>query len=495
MIDSELELAALLALDSHSKVANEQELWERGQLRFLLHDAQCVIYDAFHSKNWRDTVILAARRFGKSTLGLILCLEYCIRHPYKIARFIPPEVKQAWQIVMPTWAKLQQRAPRGLIEYKKAEQAFRVGQDSWIFLGGFDSQADAQRGGEASFIVCDEGGSTNPHDYNYILRSVLKPQLLDTKGRMLHLGTVPPDLSHPFLVDTVDSAEIDGRLFTFTIADNPRLDDEQRQQAIEDCGGEDTEDYRREYLCERVRSRGLMVINDIDKLTFGHWPFPKYAWLTIVGDWGGVQDKTVFVLGCYDFQREQYFIYAERHYPPHTGLDEIAQGIKELEALKENLLPNYHPDRPDRPELSRHGHKDQEVPIWCDCPGQVKIDLANRHGIIVRLPVKDEFSAGIKLINYAITFQRLQIHALCKFVIKSLQEAKFNERRTDYERSELLGHCDAVAAVIYFLRMASCENPNPQPKRNTETHFYNNTRDNEKQAYTQIANRMLAWRK
>jgi hypothetical protein len=394
---------------------------------------------------------------------------------------------------MPTWAKLQQRAPRGLIEFKKSEQAFRVGQDSWIFLGGFDSQADAQRGGEASFIVCDEGGSTNPHDYNYIVKSVLKPQLLDTKGQMLHLGTVPPDLSHPFLMDTVDVAEIDGRLFTFTIHDNPRLDAEQKQQAIDDCGGEDSEDYRREYLCERIRARGLMVINDFESFICREWPFPKYAWLTIVGDWGGVQDKTVFVLGNYDFKEERYHVWAERVYPPHTGTDEIAAGILELQAIKKNLAENFHPDRPDKPELAMHGHRDQEVPVWIDCPGQVKVDLKKRHNIDCRLPLKDEFSAGIKLINWAITNRKLFFHTACRFCMKSLEEAKFNERRTDYERSEALGHCDGIAALIYFLRMASLENPNPKPKRNYETTFY--TKESEQHAYKRVGDAMGLWRK
>ena len=187
----------------------------------------------------------------------------------------------------------------------------------------------------------------------------------------------------------------------------------------------------------------------------------------------------------------RYLVMAERVYEPHTGTDEIAKGIKELVQLKENLAENAYPNRPDDPTLEMHGHRDQEVPIWIDCPGQVKVDLKKHHGIDCKLPLKDEFSAGIKLINYEVTNRRLNVHNYCRFLHKSLAEAKFNERRTDYERSPALGHCDGIAALIYFLRMCSLDNPKPRPKRNYETTFYNTPP--EKHTYQRVADSMSFW--
>lgn len=466
----EQELLFLLAIENSQSMKEHENDWFCGNLRFLLHDAQCVIYDAFHSNDWRDTVVIAARRFGKSTLGFILCLEYCLRNPYQISRFIPPEIKQAWQIVMPTFGKLQRLAPPGLIEHKKAENAFRVGQDSWIFLGGFDSQNDAQRGGEASFIVCDEEGSTNPEEYNYILKSVLKPQLLDTKGRMLHLGTIPPDLSHPFMTETVFKAECEDRYFEFTIHDNPRLDESQKLQAIEDCGGEDTDEYQREYLCKRTRTPHLMVCpkfqrNMVEKLFY----LPLYTWFEVIGDWGGVTDKTVILCGWYDTETLEFKIYDEVVSEPHTASTETVEGIRRLIAYKENLKVELE----GIPPPHNYGHRGQPLTAWLDVPGQMQVDLNKLHKLNVRVPLKDDLASGIKMLNHYLDKYLIKIHPRCKFLLKSLEEAKFNKKRTDFERTEALGHCDAIAAIIYFLRMARKEYAKPPEPRDYQRKFYN----------------------
>lgn len=469
-MDDFIEFLALEALERQEALKNRDADWNAGNLRFLCHEAQCVIYDAFYRNKWRETGIIASRRFGKSTLGFILCLEYALRNPYTIARFIPPEVKQAWQIVLPIWGKIQRAAPKGLVEYMAADKAFRVGQGSWIFLGGFDSQNDAQRGGEASFIVCDEGGSTNPEQYLYILRSVLLPQLLDTKGRMLHLGTVPPDLAHPFLTETIHKCEVNECYFEFTINDNPRLDEEQRQQAIEDCGGEDTEEYEREYLCKRIRTPHLMVVPKFNE-TFAvrECGFPQFAWWHVAGDWGGVTDKTVIYAGWYDHRHWQNIIWDERVYDPHTPSDEIAAGIKELIAYKDRLFANQFPH-----DLKyKGGFREQEVMCWLDVPGQVQVDLRQQHGLQVRVPLKDDWAAGIRMLNTTVNLNRLKIHPRCKFLTQSLREGKFNLKRTDFERTGALGHCDGIAAAIYWIRMANKEDPTP-PKRMDPQHTWVN---------------------
>jgi hypothetical protein len=169
-MDEVTELLHLLEAEVEAQKKNKDELWYKGELRFLLHDAQTVIYDDFYKLNNRETVLLCARRFGKSFLGLILCLEFAIRNPRTIVRFIPPEIKQAYGIVMPTMSKLEQLWPAGLIQYVASEKAWKIGRGSWLYLGGFDSQKDASRCSEASFIVCDEAGFTNPEQYNYILK-------------------------------------------------------------------------------------------------------------------------------------------------------------------------------------------------------------------------------------------------------------------------------------------------------------------------------------
>ena len=126
---------------------------------------------------------------------------------------------------------------------------------------------------------------------------------------------------------------------------------------------------------------------------------------------------------------------------PNTSTDKIVALAKNLESLM-----------PD-PVLSR----------WVDCPGQLQVDLRQSHGFDVRLPIKDDWQAGIN--NMQIRFARgeIEVHPDCKFLIQSLESGQYNKNRTDFSRSDVLGHCDALAACGYGLRMIDMSMPYDLP--------------------------------
>lgn len=459
-MDDSIELLQLLEAEIEAKKKHQDDLWFKGDLRFLLHDPQKVIYDQFYQQNCRETVILASRRFGKSFLGLILCLEYAIRNPRTVVRFIPPEIKQGWGITMPTMMKLEQLWPNGLIRFMSSEKSWKIGRDSWLYLGGFDSQKDAARGSEASFIVCDEAAFTNPEEYDYILRSVLKPQLLTTRGRLLQLSTPARIPDHPFMCQTVADAELEGRLHRFTIFDNPLLDAEQIEEAKRDCGGEESESWQVEYLCKTVRSPGLMVLPRWNPAYIDEWEPLPYHYRCLVGDFGGVTDKTVLQVVAYDYRSPidgTWHFIDERVYDSNTTTQEIVAGIRDLHAAW--IKPSEAPE--------------QDTTCYLDCPGQLQVDLNNHHGINVRIPLKDEFHAGVNLINLFVNQNRVRVHKRCSFTAMSFNSSRFNDRRTDYIRSPVLGHCDALACAIYGLRMTCRDRDgSPEPRVNRDLQAY-----------------------
>lgn len=431
-------LHRLLRAEANYQLRSKDDLWYRGQLRFLLHEAQRVIYDSYYQTNDKETVILASRRFGKSFLGVILCLEFAIRNTSTITRFIPPEIKQAWQILMPTMMKLESSWPTGLVRYVANEKAWRIGQNSWLYLGGFDSQKDAQRGGEASLIVCDEAGFTNGEEYNYILKSVLKPQLLITRGRIVHLSSPSREPDHPFLQETVTEAQLANKLHRYTIYDNPMLTAEDIESAKRDCGGEHTFAWRTEYLCQIVRDATLMVVPCWSPKFIGEWEPETWHYRVIVGDMGGVTDKTVlYALACdYDVTKPRIWVLDERVYEPNTTTRDIAQGFRELTALW----------------MDSCTLEDKDDVAYFDCPGQTQVDLQSEHKLSVKLPIKDNFHAGIGALNDLVSASQLWVHKRCTFAAMSLNNGRLNERRTDYMRTEALGHCDGIAALIYGIR-------------------------------------------
>lgn len=460
MSDELIRLHKLLKAEEAYQLRSKDDLWYKGELRSLCHSAQHLIYDAFYSTTCREHVILASRRFGKSYLGLILCIEHAIRHPHSVTRFIPPEIKQGWQIAMPTMAKLSQSYPSGLIRFNVGEKAWKIGQDSWLYLGGFDSQKDAQRGGEASLIVCDEAAFTNPEEYDYILRSVLKPQLLTTRGRLLQLSTPARIPDHPFMSQTVADAELEGRLHRFTIYDNPLLDEDQIEEAKRDCGGEDSESWQVEYLCKTVRSPSLMVLPRWSPDYLDEWAPEPWHYRCLVGDFGGVTDKTVLQVLAYDYRSPidgTWHYIDERVYDSNTTTQEIVAGIQDLHAhwIATSKAP------------------EQDTTCYLDCPGQLQVDLNNHHNINVRIPIKDDFHAGVNLINLFVKQNRVRVHKRCTFTAMSFNAARFNDRRTDYIRSPVLGHCDAVACAIYGLRMICRDRDgSPEPRINREQQAY-----------------------
>ena len=456
-MDETAELLQLLEAEVESQKKHKDSLWYAGDLRFLLHDAQKVIYYDFYRLNNRETILLCARRFGKSFLGLILCLEYAIKNPRTIVRFIPPEIKQAYGICLPNMGKLEQLWPTGLIQYVSSEKAWKIGRGSWLYLGGFDSQKDASRGSEASFIVCDEAGFTNPEQYNYILKSVLKPQMLTTRGKMIILSTPSRIPSHPFMTETVSDAKLEGRLHKYTIYDNPMLDEDQIAEAKRDCGGEDTEDFKREYLCEVIRSASMSVLPRYSaERCIENFQLDPHWYRAIIGDFGGVTDLTVIHAIAYRYRSNcdgDVMFIDERVYDANTTTKEIVEGIPELHKLyiKTSKAP------------------EQDDTAYLDCPGQLQVDLNNQHNLNVRIPIKDEFHSGVNLINLYINQNRIKLHPRCKFTAMSFEAARFNDRRTDYIRNPVLGHCDAIASAIYCIRMiCKDKDGSPIPKVNPE---------------------------
>jgi hypothetical protein len=469
-------LHRLLRAEANYQLRSKDECWYKGNLRFLLHEAQRIIYDSYYQKQDKETVILASRRFGKSFLGVVLCLEYAISHPYVITRFVPPEIKQAWQILMPTMGKLEQSWPSGLVRYVATEKAWRIGQNSWLYLGGFDSQKDSQRGGEASLIVCDEAGFTKSEEYNYILKSVLKPQLLTTKGRLVHLSTPSREPDHPFLCETVADAQMEGRLHKFTIYDNPMLTPEDIESAKRDCGGEHTFSWRTEYLCHIVRDGSLMVLPrwNANEMIGKYEPKP-WHYRCLVGDAGGVTDKTVLhVLACdYYAASPIVWIIDERVYDSNTTTKEIVAGMKELHAKW--IAPSEAPQQDNTPHL--------------DCPGQMQVDINLEHDFFVKLPLKDEFHSSVNLINLYINNGQLFVHERCPFTIMTFNNARFNERRTDYIRTPALGHCDAIASAIYGIRHVEKErdgSPIQRVDKETCAYWKDKTEINNRLAVAQL---------
>lgn len=443
--------ATILEADERLRRVIEQK-WKQGILSWKLHSAQKAIYATIRAlpSDVRECVIVCSRRFGKSYLGVVCALEDCIRNPGTIVRIVGPEIKQTTQIVVPLINKIIADAPAKFIRRTKSENKWIVGK-SELVLGGFDaSNIDTHRGSESNSIYIEECGSSDSDDYEYAMKDVLKPQLLHSRGKLTHLTTLPPLLTHSFVLDTIPEAKNNKAFFRFTIYDNPLLDQDQIRDAIRDSGGEESVTFRREYLCEFIKDETVLVVPEFEPTRHVEdVTLPEFAHYITVMDVGGVRDKTVAHLLYYDFARAKRVVYDERVFEPNTPSSDIIDEIRRMEHQVPNV--KYR---------------------WADMSGQTHVDMNLMHGMPFQMPPKEDWEANINSLKIAMKTDRWVVNSKCHFTIMSLESATFNDTHTDFSRSQTLGHCDAIASLMYANRVIDMSNPVPDPVHNKEYTFF-----------------------
>lgn len=427
-----------------------QVAWEAGDLSWKLHANQLMILECIKAlpPEIKEAVIVCCRRFGKSYLGIVLGLMHSIQANNKkkrsVTRIIGPDVKQTVMIVEYNMAKItDDLRPLGLhklVDYVKTDKMYKVGEYAGIYLGGFNSQEDSLRGGEADLILIEETGSSKPDDYKYQMRAVLKPQLLKTRGRMVHLTTLPRVPDHPFVLDTIPQAKMDNAYYSYTIYEDPLATPEIIADAIKDCGGVDTLDFRVEFLNEIVRDGSIVVVPDFNRDRHVQPLNPSgihHGQTTI--DFGGVRDLTHACLGYYDFQLNKVCFWDEVWFPANTATSTIVAGVLDMELRSPKTITIT-----------------QRV---VDAPGQLLTDLIQSHAFDCHLPPKDDWRAAINNLALGFTRNEIIVDPRCKLLVQTLSSGTFNAKRTDFARTLALGHCDAIASAMYHYRTQIKDNP------------------------------------
>jgi hypothetical protein len=442
-----------------SIIRAKHELWRRGNLRFKLWQQQEPIYKSVRAlpKSVDEVVILCARQFGKSYLGTLMAVEDCLKFPEKCILVIGPTIKQTREIVAPRIRHIGRDAPPGLIRPSKSEGKWYIGK-SELVMGGFDQNSSAQRGKTVQNVYIEEIVDSNPDDYLEALRSDLGPALTHSDaGKIIYLTTLPKVPDHPFITETMSRAAINNCLYVYTIHDNKELTKEQYDACVRRAGGEETDDWRREYLCQIVRDRSVVVIPDFEpKRHVGACDLPPFVNLEVYIDWGGVRDLTVALLMGYEFLTDTDLVLDEKWFKPNTPTEVI---VAELQAWY------------DTHTIKR---------TYADVPGQLQVDLKSSHDFDVAIPFKADWQASINQLAVRFSRNKIKIDPKCKLTIQTCQSGTFNKQRTDFERTTSLGHCDALAALGYGHRSLDRSNPFPNNSLGNDYIFVKPKEDQEK---------------
>lgn len=414
-------------------------LWRAGILGWKLWPQQLPIYERVRSlpREVDEAVLLCARQFGKSHLGVLLAVEDCLRYHDRCILVMGPTLKQTREIVTPRLRRIAADAPPGLVRPSKSEGKWYIGSCELV-MGGFDIHSGSQRGKTVQTVYIEEIVDSDPDAYTDSLRSDIGPALAHSDaGKIIYLTTLPKLPDHPFITATMTQAELNNALYVYTIHDNKALTREQYDACVRRAGGEDTVDWKREFLCQVIRGDIVVVPSFDDKLDVREVPTPhKINWEVYV-DWGGVRDLTVALLTGYDYFNAADIVIDEKWWPANTPTDVIVDGLREWE-------------------------KDYEIRRWyADAPGQLLVDLNAKHALPAVLPQKDDWEAAINQLNVRYGARKRWVHPRCRMLITSLRSGTFNKQRTDFARTNALGHCDAIAADMYANRSLDRSNPYP----------------------------------
>lgn len=417
------------------------ELWRRGTLRYALHADQRRVRDVWRSAPGRVFVLECARRWGKSVLAVNEVNETAITVSKARIKYAAPTMKMAREIVAPLMQELHDAAPKDMRpRFHSSDLVWEFPNKSRIVLAGCDNgNADRLRGTGSDLAVVDEAGFVD--DLRYLIQSILLPQMMTTGGRIFMPSSPSRTPAHDFTGYCV-AAEADGRYAHRTVYDAPHLTAAVIEEFKRECGGEESTDWKREYLAQRVVDESIAVlpeftrnlatiVREVERPPFFHA-------LTSID--AGFEDLTAALFGYHDFMRDALVIE-----------DELAFHRANSGTIAPAILAK---------EQELWGGKEPAVRVM-DADAIVRADMSTMHGLHCRLPRKDDKSAQVNALRVALP-RHVIVHPRCKALIAHCKGAVWNKQRTSFERADGMGHYDGVDALVYAWRHTD-RSANPFP--------------------------------
>lgn len=448
----------------------KKELWYRGSLRWKLDSAQKELYDLFYNSKHKILTWLLSRRNGKTYTLCVLAVEQCIRKPNSIVKFVSPTKLQVNNNIRPILRQILEDCPDEIKpEFRRQEYIYYFPNGSEIQLAGSDSgHAEKLRGGDSDLFLIDEAGSCA--DLDNVVKSILLPTTLITKGKGVLASTPPKDFDHDF-VKYIEEADQRGSLIKKTVLDNPRITKEQLDELILELGGPNTSETRRELYCELIKDSNSSVIpeftDELEKEIIKEWPRPPFFDAYEAMDTGG-KDFTVVLYGYYDFRADKLVIedetvidFAEKNVTIETLTKNINKKENDLwkNAISlEYKAPHLRVSDIDYILINEIYHYSEKL-----FPKEQRIAFQNTK--------KDNNEAAINTLRTMLAHKKIIIHPRCQTLIRHLRNVKWDKNKTKFARSIDNGHYDAVDALKYFVRSVEYRK-NPYP-----SHYDYNLKD------------------
>ncbi len=421
-------------------------------MNYKRHAGQLALSRAAKEATTPITVLHAARGFGKSYNALVDCCEIGLSKQNQRMIFAAPTREEAQKIIDAVLPMVIDDAPPDVKPVERASKhlyTFPSTGSTLLIEGADDNRGNHLRGPHAHYVVCDEAGFWR--HCNYVVKSVLLDQVMRVGGRMIVQSTSPESVGHEF-VGLCEESIRNESYHKFTIFDNPRLTDQERQARVEAMSGKKGEEawratsVRREFLCEFVTELERAVIPEFmpDIHVIDEYARPEFVDCYTFMDLGLV-DLTHALFCYWDFERAVMVVEDELAMQ-YTRTAEVAEKVKKKELDLWGQIPYYG-------NVSMQSYNRVPWARFSDNDPQILFDL-NGYGLNFSPAMKVEMETALHRLRLAFVSGKIEIHKRCTNLIHQLKVGIWNERRTDFERIPNAGHLDGVMALMYGWRMA-----------------------------------------
>jgi hypothetical protein len=481
-------------LDGYSEQKRRADInlmWCNGDLSFLMHDGQQRMRDQFHAWRMIDQLELThedgalplvfavegGKRFGKTTGALWIAHELAVwfaktfRRP-AMMRYTSAFQKTIDEIIGSVAPQVFETAPPSCEAQYHGKRGPLPAGFYWptqgptlgarLALAGLDMNKNALRGQGNDFDFISEAAFIDKLDYT--VRNVLIHQYHQRPwSRMMVETSAPEVLGTDWEMTILPDARARGAVFSATIEDNPRLSRREKDFWIGQAGGRGHPNCEREYFNVISASPEQQVIPEFnEKLHIADTPRPRHAIAMAAMD-PGMRDLFAIIWGYWDAARAKLVVerdWAQRN----ASTAHVAQVIGMTEA---ELYGGAAELGDDREPTIRFGLQKPNGLCWwdgtefranpvqriSDTEARLIGDLTVDYDISVMNTLKDDKEAALYALRNAFRDAKIEIHPRCTKLISHVRTARWNDNRTDYERTPQHGHYDLLDALVYLWRM------------------------------------------
>lgn len=443
-------------------------------------------------------VLEIARRWGKTFLLVVVAIETCLRNPGSRVVYGAPTLKHLQEFILPTFEKVIEDAPadcRPRWDAQAGHWRFPVNgpaRGSYVHLFGADDKRKANRGRgpEARLAIFDEAGFTPPGLLSYILRSIFRPQLLrpgEKEGGRTFLGSTPAEQPDHDFTAIAERAEANGNYARRTIYDNPRLTPERVRAFIEEDAKEEglsvedykqTDEFRREYLAERVVNKLLVVVPEWEAkraTLIRDVPRPEYFRAQTVLDFGGADPHAVH-FAYWHPKLNAYVVEDELLLKEDQNTAELALAVKKKEeerwgvkgwdgtlaVAREGVLRELLDQVPEWMQgILSADAKPQPWSRVADNNLQLVRDLYELHQLAFIPTQKDNKQLQVNNLRVLIRQEQFIISKRCVHTDRHLRATTWKDhKRKDFTR-RAGEHGDLVDTSVYGVRNVDRRDPTP----------------------------------